>query len=104
MFYKGLLDKIGVEMQVFRVGTYKAAVEPFIATEMSPANREQTEAFIGSIWQQMLADIAQSRGILPKVLDSLAEQNMDFQPAETYISTGMADTLMYKDEVVSYLK
>ncbi len=104
MFYKGLLDKIGVEMQVFRVGTYKAAVEPFIATEMSAANREQTEAFIGSIWQQMLADIAQSRGILPKVLDSLAEQNMDFQPAETYISTGMADTLMYKDEVVSYLK
>ena len=43
MFLKGLLDKVGVEMQVFRVGTYKSAVEPYIATEMSPANREQTQ-------------------------------------------------------------
>lgn len=104
MFLKGLLDKIGVEMQVFRVGTYKAAVEPYISTEMSPANREQTEAFIGSIWKQMLSDIAKSRNIKPEELDSLAELNMDFQPAETYVSTGMADTLMYKDEVIDYLK
>lgn len=104
MFLKGLLDKIGVEMQVFRVGTYKAAVEPYISTEMSPANREQTEAFIGSIWKRMLSDIAKSRNIKPEELDSLAELNMDFQPAETYVSTGMADTLMYKDEVIDYLK
>lgn len=104
LFLKGLLDKIGIEMQVFRVGTYKAAVEPYIATEMSPANREQTEAFIGSIWKQMLNDISLSRGMNSERLDSLAELNMDFQPAETYISTGMADTLMYKDEVIDYLK
>ena len=52
VFYKDLLQKIGVEMQIFKVGTYKSAVEPYIATEMSPANREQTQAFIGSIWQE----------------------------------------------------
>lgn len=50
-FYKGLLDKIGVEMQIIRVGTYKSAVEPFMLTQMSEANKQQTSAFIGSIWK-----------------------------------------------------
>lgn len=53
LFYKDLLQKIGVEMQVFKVGTYKSAVEPFIATEMSPANREQVTTFITSIWGRL---------------------------------------------------
>lgn len=91
-------------MQVFRVGTYKSAVEPYIATEMSPANREQTQAFIGSIWQQILNDVSESRKISVDSLNALASRNMDFQPAELYISTGLADTLMYKDEVLAYLK
>ncbi len=50
MFFKDLLAKIGVEMQIFKVGTYKSAVEPFISTEMSPANREQIHAYLTSIW------------------------------------------------------
>lgn len=104
MFLKGLLDKVGVEMQVFRVGTYKSAVEPYIATEMSPANREQTQAFIGSIWQQILNEISESRKISVDSLNALASRNMDLQPAELYLSTGLADTLMYKDEVLAYLK
>lgn len=104
MFLKGLLDKVGVEMQVFRVGTYKSAVEPYIATEMSPANREQTQAFIGSIWQQILNEVSESRKIPADSLNALASRNMDLQPAELYLSTGLADTLMYKDEVLAYLK
>lgn len=104
LFLKGLLDKIGVEMQIFRVGTYKSAVEPYIATEMSPANREQTQAFVSSIWQQMLSDISQARHIATDELNRQADTNMDFQPAETYIQAGLADTLMYKDEVDAYLK
>lgn len=104
MFLKGLLDKVGVEMQVFRVGTYKSAVEPYIATEMSPANREQTQAFIGSIWQQILNEVSESRKIPSDSLNALASRNMDLQPAELYLSTGLADTLMYKDEVLAYLK
>ena len=59
MFYKDLLAKVGVKMQVFRVGTYKSAGEPFIGTEMSPANREQTRAFINSIWGEMMDDVAE---------------------------------------------
>lgn len=104
MFYKELLDKIGVKMQVFRVGTYKSAVEPFIGTEMSQANREQTQAFINSIWNEMLEDVAETRNISKDSLNLLADRNMDFQPAETYIKNRLADTLMYKDEVLAYLK
>ena len=104
MFYKDLLEKLGIKMQVFRVGTYKSAVEPFVCTEMSPANREQTQAFVNSIWQGIVADVAESRHISADTLNSLADRNMDFQPAETYVATGLADTLMYKDEVLAYLK
>ena len=104
MFYKDLLEKLGIKMQVFRVGTYKSAVEPFVCTEMSPANREQTQAFVNSIWQGIVADVAESRHISTDTLNSLADRNMDFQPAETYVATGLADTLMYKDEVLAYLK
>lgn len=104
MFYKDLLDKIGVKMQVFRVGTYKSAVEPYIGTEMSPANRKQTQAFIHSIWNEMLEDVAESRNVSKDSLNALADRNMDFQPAQTYIENGLADTLMYKDEVLAYLK
>ena len=54
IFYKDLLEKIGVEMQVFKVGTYKSAVEPFIATEMSEANREQLSELLASTWDELL--------------------------------------------------
>ena len=63
LFYKDLLQKIGVEMQVFKVGTYKSAVEPFTATEMSPANREQVTAFISSIWSQVTKGVSASRNM-----------------------------------------
>ena len=59
-FYKDLLQKVGIEMQIFKVGTYKSAVEPFIATEMSPANREQVTEFIGSIWGQVVDGVSAS--------------------------------------------
>lgn len=104
VFFKELLDKIGVEVQVFKVGTYKSAVEPFIATEMSPANREQVTAFLGSIWNNMLADVAASRQLSKDSLNAYADRYMDFCQASTYVDCGLADTLMYKDEVLSYLK
>ena len=104
MFYKEVLKKIGVEMQIFRVGTYKSAVEPFIGTEMSPANREQTMAFASSIWNQLVKDVAKSRNISEAKLNELADKNMDFQNAEEYVKNGLVDTLMYKDQVLTYLK
>lgn len=104
MFLKDFLAKIGVKMQIFRVGTYKSAVEPMMSTEMSPANREQTQAFLESTWKSILNDVSASRHISADSLNLLADRNMDFQPAETYVSSGLADTLMYQDEALSYLK
>lgn len=104
VFYKDLLAKVGVEMQIFKVGTYKSAVEPFIATEMSPANREQVTAFLGSIWNQLVEDISASRSIPADSLNAYADRVMDLQPAETYVQNHLADTLLYKDGVLAYLK
>ena len=104
LFVKDLLKKVGINVQIFRVGTYKSAVEPLIGTEMSPANKEQTQAFVQSIWNQMADDIAQSRQLTQEQLNILADQYMDFQPADSCIANGLADTLMYKDEVLAYLK
>lgn len=104
IFFKDLLKKIGVEMEIFKVGTYKSAVEPFIATEMSDANREQVSAFLHSIWGRLLEDISASRSIPAEALDKYADGFLMLEPAETYIANGMADTLMYKDGVLNYLK
>lgn len=104
VFFKGLLDKLGVEMQIFKVGTYKSAVEPFIATEMSDANREQVAEYVGSTWNDMVNAVAQSRNISPEELNGYADRYMDFCQAEEYIKCGLADTLLYKDGVLEYLK
>ena len=104
IFFKDLLKKIGVEMEIFKVGTYKSAVEPFIATEMSDANREQVSTFLHSIWGRLLEDISASRSIPAETLDKYADGFLMLEPAETYIANGMADTLMYKDGVLNYLK
>lgn len=104
VFFKGLLDKLGVEMQIFKVGTYKSAVEPFIATEMSDANREQVAEYLGSTWNDMVNAVAQSRNISPEELNGYADRYMDFCQAEEYIKCGLADTLLYKDGVMEYLK
>lgn len=104
MFYKDVLAKIGVEMQVFRVGTYKSAVEPFIATEMSPANREQVSAFIGSIWDQITTDIAASRKISKETLNTYADKMLMFYPSEEAIKCRLADKLIYRSAVRDYIK
>ena len=104
VFYKDLLEKIGVEMQVFKVGTYKSAVEPFIATEMSDANREQLTEMLDSTWDELLTAVSASRGVSKEKLNGYADRFMDFCPAEEYVACGMADTLLYKDGVQAYLK
>ena len=104
IFFKDLLKKVGIEMQIFKVGTYKSAVEPFIATEMSDANREQVTVFLSSIWGRLLEDVSASRNIPVETLNKYADEMMDLQPAETYLANGLADTLMYKDGVLDYLR
>ena len=104
LFYKDLLQKIGVEMQIFKVGTYKSAVEPFIATEMSPANREQVTTFISSIWSQVTEGVSASRNIPVDSLKAYDDRMLMFYPAEESVRCGLADTLVYRNDVRDYLK
>ena len=104
IFYKDLLEKVGVEMQIFKVGTYKSAVEPFTSTEMSPANREQVTAFIGSIWGQVTEGVSQSRKLPVDSLNAYADRMLMFYPAEESVKCGLADTLIYRNDVRNYLK
>ena len=104
IFYKDLLQKLGIEMQVFKVGTYKSEVEPFTATEMSPANREQVTAFIGSIWNQILDGVSASRKIGKDSLNMYADRMLMFYPSDESVKCGLADTLIYQNDVRDYLK
>ncbi len=104
IFYKELLEKIGVKMQVFKVGTYKSAVEPYIATSMSDANREQVTVFLEDLWGKMLNDISVSRNITVDSLSTYADRFMDLQPAQTYLDYGLVDSIVYKSDVREYLK
>ena len=104
MFVKGLYDKLGIEVQVLKVGTYKSAVEPFISTEMSPANREQVTAYINSIWRQVTEGVSNSRYIPVDSLNAYADRMLMFYPAEESVKCGLADTLIYRNDVRNYLK
>ncbi len=103
MFYKGALDKLGIEAQVIRHGEYKSFVEPYISDKMSPENREQIMHWVGSIWQNMLNDIGEQRNIQPETLDRLAD-NIDIRTAESALEYGLVDGLIFKDELINNLK
>ncbi|NLO72122.1 MAG: signal peptide peptidase SppA [Porphyromonadaceae bacterium] len=96
-FFKNTLDKLGVEMQVVKVGTYKSAVEPYIQTSMSEANKEQVTTFITSIWNNMVNDISDSRNISKEELNQIADKMMTFQPTELNIEKKLVDSLTYAD-------
>ena len=99
MYYKDLLDKIGVEMQVVKVGTYKSAVEPFLLNEISDANREQIQTYNGEIWGEMLKAVGKSRGISVAKLNELADSAMLFQETKLYKKEKLVDKIAYSDAV-----
>ena len=99
IFYKELLEKLGVKMQVFRVGTYKSAVEPFICTEMSDANRAQCQSFLDDVWSVICNDVSSARGISVDSLNAFANEYMFFNHAQTTVDYGFVDTLVYADGV-----
>ena len=104
IFYTGLMKKLGVKMQVFKVGTYKSAVEPYINTEMSDANREQVMSYLSSIWNNMLKDVAKSRKLEVDALNALADTATILCEAKTYVDNKLADKLAYLSDVKEALK
>ena len=103
-FYKNLLDKIGVEMQIVRVGTFKSAVEPYILTEISEANKLQYETFISSIWGNMVNDISNSRGIEPTRLNEMTDSIVFLQETKYLLANNLVDAACYKYEFDDRLK
>ncbi|MEA4937310.1 MAG: signal peptide peptidase SppA [Paludibacter sp.] len=104
LFLKNTFDKLGIDMQVVRVGTYKSAVEPYINTKMSDANRLQVTAYVSSIWNSMLKGISASRKIPVDSLNTYADQMMLFQPTEKLTAYNLIDSLVYVDEMDSIMK
>jgi protease-4 len=103
MFFKGALDKLGIEAQIIKVGTYKSAVEPFILDKMSEPNRQQVNSFLGSMYDHFLSEISKSRKIPKSTLFSLADSAKIRAPKDALVYK-MIDGLKYKDEVLDELK
>ena len=106
MFYKHLLEKLDVEMQIVRGpnNRFKSAVEPYFLDKMSEANREQMDKLLGSVWGEILASISQSRNISVEQLNQIANQMETFSDAQKAMEYNLVDGLMYKDEMLAELK
>ena len=104
LFFKKTLDKLGIEMQIVKVGTFKSAVEPLVTTQMSEDNRLQVNVFMNSIWNTILKEVSVSRKIPVDSLNNYADEMMMFQPTEKSLQYKLVDKLVYADQVDSVLK
>ncbi|MBQ6978282.1 MAG: signal peptide peptidase SppA [Paludibacteraceae bacterium] len=104
MYFARALEKLGVEMQILKVGTFKSAVEPYFRTSMSDADRQQTMEFIGGIWDEYKTAVGASRGLSAAQLDALADRYMGLQPAKDQVEAGLVDSLVYTQDVDSLLR
>lgn len=102
MFFKGALDKLEIEPQIIRVGSFKSAVEPYMQTQMSDSNRLQTNVFMGSIFNHMIANIADARKLNVDTVKNIAVE-LKVRSAEDAVTHKLADALRYKDEVLTTL-
>lgn len=103
-FYKRLLEKVGVEMQVVKVGTYKSFTEQYTNEKMSEANREQAAALVGDLWTVLSNSVATSRNIPIAMLQTAADSMLSLQPADSVLALNMVDELAYRDEVLSSIR
>lgn len=103
LYFKDFQEKYGLKMEVIRHGKYKSAVEPYLAQEMSEANREQISVFLNSIWSEMKKEIGASRNIQTAQLDTIAD-NLLTRNAKLAVSSKLIDKLVYADEFEKSIK
>ena len=103
-YFKKLLDKVGVEMQVIRVGTFKSAVEPYMLEDMSEANRLQTEHYMGSIWHNMRDSMAADRKIEVAKFDQMTDSMLVTLDPDSLVKCKVVDALCYPNEMEARLK
>lgn len=104
VFYKDLMEKVGVKMQIFRVGTYKSAVEPYMLSGMSPANREMTQSMLNSLWGNICKEVSASRHISTDSLNAYADRYQALAEPSNYVKQKLVDGLAYIDEVRKTLR
>lgn len=102
IFFKDLLDKLGVEVQLVRHGKFKAAAEQFISNKMSPENREQLQAYVNAVWSTWASQIATAREIPVEKINLLAD-NLSLSTAQDALEAGLVDELLYKDQLIEKL-
>ncbi|MDR2499431.1 MAG: signal peptide peptidase SppA [Tannerellaceae bacterium] len=103
-FYKGLGDKLGVEFMVFKAGTYKGAVEPFMLDKLSDENREQITSYQGEMWTHIMKNVADSRGITVDAINTFVDKAGFIGGQEMAVEAGLIDSLKYETEVETYIK
>lgn len=102
IFFKDLLDKLGVEVQLVRHGKFKAAAEQFISNKMSPENREQLQAYVNAVWSTWASQIATAREIPVEKINLLAD-DLSLSTAQDALEAGLVDELLYKDQLIEKL-
>ena len=102
MFFTDALKKMGIEPQVIRHGKFKSAVEPFMLTEMSNANRAQVETYLGSLWETYTKNINLSRGISSSRLNEVID-NFELKTPQDAVQLNLIDSLFYKDQFQEHL-
>lgn len=104
MYFTRVMEKIGVEMQILKVGTFKSAVEPYFRTSMSAEDRKQTEQYLTGIWSEMKTTVAANRKMTVEQLDKYADECMSLQPQHKYVDYGFVDTLVYIQDMDTVLR
>jgi protease-4 len=103
LFFKNMLEKLNVEVQIFRHGKFKSAIEPFMLDKMSEANRAQVETYLGSLWNHMITGISKSRAITVNEINIMANDLLIRTP-EDAVKYKLVDELKYEDEVFSTIR
>lgn len=103
MFFKKMLEKLDLEVQIFRHGKFKSAIEPFMLDKMSDANRSQVEIYLGSLWGHMTSGIAKTRKITTQSINDMAD-HLSIRSPEDAVAYKLIDELKYEDEVYTMIR
>ena len=101
MMYKDALDKVGIKMEVFKVGTFKSAVEPYILNKISDANKLQKQEYIDGLWSSILQGVSTERKINADSLNAEVNKGLAFVNSDKYVQTRLVDKLLYRDQIDS---
>ena len=101
MMYKDALDKVGIKMEVFKVGTFKSAVEPYILNKISDANKLQKQEYIDGLWSSILQGVSTERKINADSLNAEVNRGLAFVNSDKYVQTKLIDKLLYRDQIDS---